>query len=49
VGTKQLILLALPSEAPRLGYFKHLSKVLGKTASIELQGVSTALPKQFAA
>jgi hypothetical protein len=40
-------MLALPSEAPGLRYFKHLSNVLGKTASIDLQGVSTAVPKQL--
>jgi hypothetical protein len=38
--------LALPSEAPGLSYFKHLPKVLGKTAGIDLQGVSAAVPKQ---
>jgi hypothetical protein len=40
--------LALPSEAPGSSSFKYLPKVLGKTASIDLQGVSAAVPKQFA-
>jgi hypothetical protein len=37
--------MALPSEAPRLKDCKELNEGLGKSAGIDLQGVSVALPK----